>query len=61
MRANSQFTVALHILTWMALVTPRREVVTSDRRQRQHQPCLYSTDSCESGGINRERNSARTI
>ena len=31
MRANSQFTVALHILTWMALVTPRREVVTSDQ------------------------------
>lgn len=31
MSANSHFTVALHILTWMALVSPEREVMTSDQ------------------------------
>jgi Rrf2 family protein len=31
MSANSRYTVALHILTWMALVAAKREIVTSDQ------------------------------
>ncbi|QBD82377.1 Rrf2 family transcriptional regulator [Ktedonosporobacter rubrisoli] len=31
MSTSSRFTVALHILTWMALVSRQREIVTSDQ------------------------------
>jgi DNA-binding IscR family transcriptional regulator len=31
MRANTHFTVALHILTWMALASQKVEIVTSDQ------------------------------
>jgi Predicted transcriptional regulator len=31
MSANSRFTVALHILTWMALVSQQQEIMTSDQ------------------------------
>ncbi|EFH85301.1 Rrf2 family transcriptional regulator [Ktedonobacter racemifer] len=31
MRANTHFTVALHILTWMALASQQQEIMTSDQ------------------------------
>jgi Rrf2 family protein len=31
MRSSSRFTIALHILTWMALVAQKQKIVTSDQ------------------------------